>query len=120
MTRKKINPKFPLLLGVIPFLIAGIDSISLGNNLLAAGNICMVCANIFGIKFVKSNNKLATGVLMILNGMMSVIISYDYYLLGKVGLPYAWLAIALFNFLVAIVFIKKHLSKELSKQEDVI
>ena len=108
MLKKKISPKIPLFFGVIPFLMAGIDAISRGNSVMIIANFSLVAANLIALKLLKTKSFLINAILMLLNGIMSLLISYDYYQLGKIGLPYAWLFISLLNFFASIMLFRKY------------
>jgi hypothetical protein len=113
--KNKVNPKLPLLLGVIPFIAAGTDALLNGDAMMTTANFTLVAANFTAMKSIKKNPLLVNGIILLLNGFMSLYISFNYYEAGKVGLPYAWLIISLINLLASIMLIRKHIKGESKK-----
>ncbi len=102
--RLKKSDKLPLIIGVIPFLLAGIDSAQQKDVAMAVANFVMVTANLLALRFLADHALRTNVILFILNGFMALVMSWSLFLAGKKGLPYAWIVVACFYWGFSIVY----------------
>lgn len=105
--REQLKKRLPLLIGSIPFLAAGLDGIAQEKFLFGLINLSMAAANLVALRFVDSTPKFTNSVLFLGNALVSWMVSYDYFLQGKRGLPYASFVAGLFFLVAAFIFWRK-------------
>jgi hypothetical protein len=107
---KKINRetriRISLIIGIITFFIAGLDSLDQGQLILAVSNLLFAIVNLASLYFIKGKESSVSVILLILNAGLAFIVSYGYYSSGKVMLPMAWLLVGLFYIVLSFITIK--------------
>ncbi|MEM7582791.1 MAG: hypothetical protein AAF560_05380 [Acidobacteriota bacterium] len=107
MDRTERKLKLPLIIGAVPFLMAGLDALDRGSYALAAVNLIMTAANWIAVSFVAKAPEKTNAVLHLCNAFVACFLSYDYFQQGKTGLPYAWIFTALAFLAGSIVFYRR-------------
>lgn len=105
--KDKLVLKLPLIIGAFPFLLAGIDSIQQQYIIFGSANLFVAFLNLISLNFVAKHYYPVNIILSICNALLSFFISYNYYLMGKKGLPYAWIIIGIGFIIASIIFFKK-------------
>ena len=103
MNKAKLKLRLPLMIGSIPFLMAGIDAFSQQKSFWGGVNLAMVAINLSALFFIKRHAKITNFVLFMCNSIVAFLQGYHYYLDGKKGLPYAWAIAGLFYIVAAFV-----------------
>jgi len=102
--------KLPFLLGSIPYLLAGFDSWGQNDILFFALNILALILNILAFFYISKYSKLGL-MFLLLNAIYMWSLSYQYFNLERVYLPYACLIIGLGYFIA--IFVTKGKNKNL-------
>lgn len=112
MLRSKIkeNPRLTYLLSALPFLFSAIDGFTTGAIFLASVNIIGVVGNLVAFQFYQRLPATVPLYFSALNALISFMLSYHYFELGKSGLPYAWIVAGLFNLVAGFMIYRKHAS----------
>ena len=109
---KKINRdtriRISLIVGSAAFFFAGIDSIEQSKLILAVSNFLLAIVNIASLYFIKAKGSMVNIILLLLNGCLAFIVSYDYYSFGKLLLPIAWLIVGLFYLVLSFKTLKRN------------
>ncbi|MDP2721964.1 MAG: hypothetical protein Q8O72_04335 [Bacteroidales bacterium] len=110
---KKIKHKAPFekerlqfLLGTIPCLLAGFDSWVQNDNLFFALNSFAFLLNILAFFYIGKYSKHLVPVFLSLNAIYFWSLSYHYFALGRVFLPYACIIIG-FGYFISIFLAKR-------------
>jgi hypothetical protein len=100
---EKLRTRLPLLIGAIPFLTAGLDGVLQGKLFLGIVNLAMAAANLLALRYAERSPDSTKIFLFLLNAVVAWVVAWDYYLTGKQGLPYAWLAAGFFFCVAALM-----------------
>lgn len=105
-TRKRLGV-WQFVMSAIPFLLSGYDALDHGKVAFGILNILVALANLASIRFIKKRAAETNIVLMLLNSGVAALVTRDYYLAGKKGLPYAWAAVTVAYFIAAVMVWRK-------------
>ncbi len=94
MDKAERKLKLPLIIGALPFLMAGLDAFDQGRHLLAAVNLLMTAVNWIAVRFISKAPEKTNAVVHLCNAAVAGFVSYDYFQQGKQWLPYAWIVAA--------------------------
>ncbi len=107
MDKAERKLKLPLLIGAIPFLLAGIDGLGQGKPLLGVANLLMAATNLLALRFVGEAPEMTGFWIHLANAAVACVVGYDYFLEGKKGLPWAWALAAVAFVVAAVVFYRR-------------
>lgn len=107
-----LKTRLPLIIGAIPFLLAGLDALGQGDIFFGVANLLMAAINLAALIFVEKLPVMTNLVLFLLNAVMAFIIAYQYKIAGKIGLPYAWVFAGIFYIGAGIVFYRNMTAKK--------
>lgn len=102
MDRAELKLKLPLLVGAIPFLLAGLDGFARGKPLFGTLDLMLGLINLIAARFVGRTPTAANIALFLTNAGLAAVMSWNYFEQDKRTLPYAWIVVAA-GFLVAAV-----------------
>jgi hypothetical protein len=116
---KKINRdtriRISLIVGFAAFFFAGLDSLEQSKIILAVSNFLLAIVNLASLYFIKVKGSTVNIILLLLNGCLAFIVSYDYYSFGKLLLPIAWLIVGLFYLVLSFKTLKRNKVNFLNK-----
>ena len=111
--------KLPLLIGALPFLLAGIDSLIQGKYFLGIANLLMAATNLLALRFIGDEPDMTGFWIHLANAALACVVGYEYSSEGKTGLPWAWAAAAAAFAAAAVVSFRKARRAEEAEGETV-
>lgn len=114
--RPDLKSRLPLIIGAVLFLFNGLLSFDQGDSVLGGANVAMAVVNFVALRFIARASAATNATLAICNALLAAVVAWSYAQAGKVGLPYAWGAVAVVYLGAAAVIWRRGHPRETSSQ----
>ena len=110
--KRESRLRLSIIIGIIVFFLAGLDSIAQSLFIMAASNFLLAAVNAASLFFINENKPGFNILLLFINASFAFFIAFDYYLNNKKLLPIAWLLVGVFYILLILKTIKDNKQKQ--------
>lgn len=101
---KEKAKRLEFMLNTLVFVVTAIDFLDEGQIYMALVLFFLGLINLITFLVVRVHQHLGKVIVSIINIVASLAISYSFFVTGSRFIKYAWLGIALINFVVALIF----------------